>query len=267
MLAGHSVHAAVMWLLAWLAAFPAVASLRQANFELYTFPPPAARATLGRSAVTTVAALGSVGAGVYAGSLAYKRLGGRYVFGHSMAGKFQNVTTVVDNLVMEQLQLEEKLLKVSEDGMKRTNELLADINTDNTLVKERIAATAKRMRRAERFLTDESNDLRESIKYASETISKHLRDDIADEVANFDKVIKGLRSEVSALIEEQHEYYIDKLKNYTETIQRTVKNALRDVDELDVDDSALDESEQGAEGGDNESYGEEVAEEGENEDE
>lgn len=103
---------------------------------------------------------------------------------------------------------------------------LDDINAENRMMKEKINAILRRIKSIESSIAEEHNDVQDTIKYNSETVSKHLRADISDEVLRLEQLISDLRSDVKDVVAEQHNLYMDKLKNYTEIVSRTVAEAI-----------------------------------------
>ena len=71
--------------------------------------------------------------------------------------------------------------------------------------------------------------MRDSIKYANSVTSKQMKGDVEDEMAKLNKIVSDLRVEIKALVGEQHEYYLNKLKNYTDVVSKSVFDVLAEA--------------------------------------
>lgn len=181
------------------------------------------------SIVSAAIAVGGIGVGSYLGTYAYKQLAPELLKVIRRGDLLTNMSSTIQRIANEHHSLKSEVYDINSKvalHKQQSQDALDAIRAEDKVVKEKIAALIKLLKYLENSIKDESSDLRETIKYASETTSKHLRADIADEVSRVEGKILDLRSEVKALVGAQHDVYTSKLKAYTETVSRTISDAL-----------------------------------------
>ena len=201
-------------------------SIRNANFDLYTANIPTQTHPFRDRAISAGVMVGAASAGAYAGFYTYKKMTGKTFIGYPL-NRYKILYDSVRELELQYAVLRDQLENMTDGSNKQSKELLATINTENRLIKEKVNTIVKKIKQMDQNLRDITFDTRETIKYSAETTSKHLKADLQDEIERLNSEMKSLRAEISDIVAKQHEDYIEKLKTYTQVVAKTVADAVK----------------------------------------